>query len=123
MSEKLVPKLLWSFRGLYLGEQLQMCNDFATKKRSIRVSVGINRLNRWSIPRGEKVPFTNVPEFVRIHRFGPLGPVGLNEKALNQESEAINSYSGLRTFASLEPKPYENLVVVSGAARLAQPIV
>ena len=26
------------------------------------------------VSRGEKVPFDNVPEIVRLHRFGPLGP-------------------------------------------------
>ena len=33
----------------------------------------------------------------------PLDQIGLNEKALTQESEAVKSYGGSRTFASLGP--------------------
>ena len=41
----------------------------------------------------------------------PLDQIGLNEKALNQESEAVKSYGGSRTFASLGPVTYEIVYV------------
>ena len=47
----------------------------------------------------------------------PLDQIGLNEKALNQESDAVKSCGGSRTFASLGPRLVSNSAKTPGISK------